>query len=178
MSRFMPVRSRRQGFTIIELMVVIAITGILMALVLAALQKAIAAVCDTACKNGLYNIGRAVHGHNASLQYLPVNGITAPSTPGFANASGSVSPAGRPTRRSSISYCLSAIKIPSRNCPTPRLPRRQSFFVLRTPVPDLLLHLVMRTGSRPAAMSATAPSSSICGAILARPRLIVRRRSS
>lgn len=103
MSRFMPVRSRRQGFTIIELMVVIAITGILMALVLAALQKAIAAVCDTACKNGLYNIGRAVHAHNASLQYLPVNGITAPSTPGFANASGSDSPAGIANASGSVS---------------------------------------------------------------------------
>lgn len=71
---------RRPGFTMIELMVVVAIIAILISLLLPAVQAAREAARRTQCSNNLIQLGIALQSYEASHQVLPPGAIN-PSGP-------------------------------------------------------------------------------------------------
>ena len=67
-------RPRTGGFTLVEMLVVIAIIGILMGLVMPAVNIAREAGRRLTCKNNLKQLGLAAQQHVAKTGYFPSSG--------------------------------------------------------------------------------------------------------
>ena len=64
-------RERCSGFTVLELVIVVAITVLLIGLLLVAVQKARSSADVTVCQNNLKQIGIAVHGYHDAFNAFP-----------------------------------------------------------------------------------------------------------
>lgn len=71
----------RSAFTLVELLVVVAIIGILVSLLLPAVQAARGAARSAQCSNHLRQVGLAYHNHENTYKALPPSYISDPTKP-------------------------------------------------------------------------------------------------
>jgi prepilin-type N-terminal cleavage/methylation domain-containing protein/prepilin-type processing-associated H-X9-DG protein len=66
---------RRSGFSLVELLVVIGIVGVLIAILIPAVQSSRAAASRASCANNLRQLGIAAHNHESALGYYPAGSV-------------------------------------------------------------------------------------------------------
>lgn len=100
-ARFVPAARRvrpacrsRIGFTLVEMLVVIAIIAMLMALLIPGVQQIRELGRRTHCSNNLHNLAVAAIAHSARLQHFPTGGWDGSTLPTAGGGSGSKQPGG------------------------------------------------------------------------------------
>ena len=69
-------RRNTPGFTVVELLVVIAVIGILIALLMPAVQQSREAARRTQCRSRLHQLSLAIHNYEDTHQTYPIGAIT------------------------------------------------------------------------------------------------------
>ncbi len=137
-----PAMSKR-GFTLVELLVVVAIIAILLAILLPAMESAVARAQQAVCLSNLKQIGLAVGGYLGDNKRvypygpkLPAGQIKHPqdSTAGWSDASGLIAD---PPQYQLRSYTSNSIKV--YRCPTDANPLQYNWWTYRSVYPDMNL---------------------------------------